>query len=146
MYGLDSGVSSSGSSGGGDYTQLLSKVLGMLKGGGMGGGASRGGGGGGASGGGGLQSGQGGPIGPAEGTWGSNNSGAGPNMVGGPAVSYQPPAAAAPGVMKPRQNAGGDFWGPVVQRLIAQYLSQQRGGGMDATGFAPKQPANDLGV
>lgn len=148
MYGLDSGVASSDSGGGGNYADILKKIMGMMGKGGSGS-SSSGGGGGGGMGGGGLDSGRGGPIGPSEGTWGSNNSGAGPSMVGGPQVSYQPPAAAAgaaTGVMRPRQNAGGDFWGPVIQRMIQQYLAQQRGGGPDATGLASMRPANDLGV
>lgn len=133
MYGLDSGVASSGSggSGMGQYASLLQKFMGGMGGGKSGGGAPSGA----ALGGGGLNSGQPGePVGPPEGTWGANNSGAGPNLVGSSKpIGYQPPPPNAPApqdqVMRPRTNAGGDFWGPVVQRMIQQYLEQQRKGG-----------------
>ncbi len=67
-----------------------------------------------------------------------------PNFPGVPNIAPQPtsqPAAPQrppdPGMqpqqgsnlMQPRQNAGGDFWGPVVQLMLKRYLEQQRAGG-----------------
>lgn len=72
--------------------------------------------------------------------WQNPGSGAGPSMISGSPVSYVPPQtmpAASSETMRPRQNAGGDFWGPVVMRLIKKYRAQQMGGGggFDALGM-----------
>jgi hypothetical protein len=158
MYGLDSGVASASGGGGGGMAGGIMGMIQKLMGGMGGGGGAKGGGSraGTGGGGGGLGSGKGNAIGPAEGTWGSNDSGAGPPLRGGPPVSYTPPAntpygappdAAVPAatgvmdpaVMRPRNNANGDFWGPVVQRMVKQYLEQQRNGGAGREGFLGAQ-------
>jgi hypothetical protein len=48
-------------------------------------------------------------------------------------------------IMRPKNNAGGDFWGPVVQRMIQQYLLRQRAGGLDSSGFTGDKSSSPTG-
>lgn len=58
------------------------------------------------------------------------------------APSAPPADTGGPTIMRPRNNAGGDFWGPVVQRMLKQYMDQQRNGGGGFNGDQSGSPGD----